>query len=146
MCELSRYAWMSHSGCKFAEECERGGGDIGASCGSSPAVLLCLSNKVFHSLTLCQHLELCLLPLVVWSLLLLGFFLFIYFFNLKFTLFKWDRDRCFFLSSFSEPLCSQTRLVSALFHNISSECCFLKLERHYQVNYSFIVLAEMCPA
>ena len=45
MCELSRYAWMSHSGCKFAEECERGGGDTGASWKTVPQ---CLSASSTH--------------------------------------------------------------------------------------------------
>lgn len=49
MCELNWYAWMSHSGCKFAEECQRGGGDKKVSLENSPAVLLCLPDALFHS-------------------------------------------------------------------------------------------------
>lgn len=90
MCELSRYAWMSHSGCKFAEECERGGGDIGASWKTVPQ---CCCASPTH----------CFIHVVSTSgavFIALGCLIAIFFPNSKFTLLKWDPHRCFIPSSF----------------------------------------------
>lgn len=51
MCGLRRYAWMSHSSCKFAEECERGGGETRTSLKTVPQ---CLSAYSTHCFTICM--------------------------------------------------------------------------------------------
>lgn len=123
MCELSWYAWMSHSDCKFAEECERGGGDPGA---SWKTALQCRSAYSVHCLIL-------LMTIVnIWNCI--SWCIIAIFCNLKFALLKWDPDRCFTYNNFLEALCFETQLLCLLESILSS---FLIKQRGYLLLYSW---------
>lgn len=102
MCELSRYAWMSHSGCKFAEECERGGGAIqGLAAGKqSRSAALSPQHTVSFSYMTSVNIWDCTYYLCLYGLR--------FFFLFYFTLFYfWVLDVLSTAVFFSEALCSE---------------------------------------